>query len=88
MRECEHKGTRAIFIYPCLTRSNYEINKAMISRIEAALKAGIPGIPPLKAADFVYDDRYFFNTVYHMNAEGRTLRTEKMITVLDAWMRR
>jgi hypothetical protein len=43
--------------------------------------------------DFVMGKQYFFDTRYHLNREGRDLRTLRMIEVLrvtgrrDGWLR-
>jgi hypothetical protein len=40
-------------------------------------------IVPSPPADFVYEESQFFDTVYHLNREGRALRTEKVIRDLE-----
>jgi hypothetical protein len=40
-------------------------------------------IPIVNSIDtFVYDDEYFFDTVYHTNKKGREMRTGKLIGII------
>ena len=32
--------------------------------------------------DFVFQERYFFDSIYHLNAEGRSLQTKKIIKLI------
>ncbi|HET6821261.1 MAG TPA: hypothetical protein VFH34_01365, partial [Anaerolineales bacterium] len=40
-------------------------------------KSTIPLLTPVE--DVCLPDKYFFDTAYHLNAEGRRLRTERLI---------
>jgi len=44
-------------------------------------KSTIPLLTPLE--DVCLPDKYFFDTAYHLNAEGRRLRTERLI---ESWI--
>lgn len=74
-------GVTILMVYPCLEQSYYQRNAEAIAAIAGALKEA--GIQTLSAPqDFVYDNGMFFDTIYHMNAKGRELRTGRMIETL------
>jgi len=74
-------GITTLILYPCLARSYYHRQAATIAKIAGAFSNN--GIHVLSSAqDFVYDDDLFFNTHYHLNAQGRSLHTEKTIQAL------
>lgn len=75
-------GVTTFVVYPCLERSYYLSNKKAITIIaDAVNKKGIYALSTPE--DFVYDDDLFFDSIYHMNAKGRDLRTKKMIDFLS-----
>lgn len=82
------KGVQVYYAFPPYARSAYQHNHLTIKRMEQELKAvqGITfiGIPE----DFVFDDRLFFDSVYHLNAEGRQLRTEKLSSLWARYLGR
>lgn len=82
------RGARAYFLFPSYIDRSYAINVAPINllrvRLEREMEIPIVGT----AADFVYPTRLFFDTRYHLNEEGRRLRTLRMIEVLRAAGRR
>ncbi len=36
-----------------------------------------------KPSDFFYDKKYFFDTMYHLNEEGMTVRTQEFISLIE-----
>ncbi len=82
------KNAHAYFLFPSYIEKSYSINVPAIDSLRERLEAGI-GIPVVGTpADFVYPGRLFFDTRYHLNAEGRQIRTLKMIEVLREMGRR
>ena len=87
------EGAHSYFMFPSYIDRSYDINipaiEALRRRIAGGMSMPIVGTP----ADFVYPKQYFFDTRYHLNGEGRELRTLKMIEVLravgrrDGWLR-
>ena len=81
------------FMFPSYIDRSYSINIPAIESLRRKIAGGttmpIVGTP----ADFVYPKQFFFDTRYHLNGEGRELRTLKMIEVLravgqrDGWLR-
>jgi len=81
-RDCTRRGIQLLVGYPATMRSFYESNKAVISKLSGNLqRSDVPLLTPDPAA-FVFDDQYFFDTVYHLHTQGRTLRTDRLITLL------
>lgn len=78
------RGGTTLLVFPCLQRSHYERNAASIGLVAATLESLGAFAAISKPEDFVYDDNLFFDTIYHPNALGRELRTEKLISVLQA----
>jgi hypothetical protein len=76
------RGVTTVVVYPCLQRSYYRNNASTVSMIAKALSEKGIHVSSTQQ-DFVYNDDLFFDTIYHLNARGRQLRTEKMIQVLS-----
>ena len=78
----KEQGAHAYFMYPSYIDRSYAINEAAIDslrfRLARDMRIPIAGNP----RDFVYPKNLFFDTRYHLNAEGRVLRTRQMIRTL------
>ena len=76
------RNVKVYFVFPNYPAKEFEKNKDVIKSLEQDLKENllveILGYP----GDFVFLDNYFFDTVYHLNKEGRKLRTEQLIKVI------
>lgn len=84
LSECQGKGIRALFVFPCLAKTNFRVNGALIGRVESALRQRTPYLAPFRPGDFVYDDWLFYDSIYHLDAEGRRMRTEQIATIFRA----
>ena len=80
--EAKVQNARAYFLFPSYIASSYDINVAPIDSLRQKLAGGmrmpILGTP----RDFVYPGSYFFDTRFHLNEQGRRIRTLKMIDLL------
>lgn len=80
-------GARAFIIFPPIPEKQARENRAQIDEVYHRLRqqssATILGTP----ADFVFPLNYFFDTVYHLNRQGRDARTHKVIEMLKPAMR-
>jgi hypothetical protein len=91
--KAREEKAHAYFLFPSYIDRSYVINVAAIDSLRRKLAGGmdIPIVGTPK--DFVMGKQYFFDTRYHLNREGRDLRTLKMIEVLrvtgrrDGWLR-
>lgn len=77
----EH-GAKVYFTYPSYPETEFEKNEKAIMNFDEQLKANlkIPMISTVK--DFIFADSLFFDTVYHLNKEGREIRTDRTIAIL------
>ncbi|MBP6385557.1 MAG: hypothetical protein KA327_02955 [Pseudarcicella sp.] len=78
-----NKGATIYFVYPCLAESAFEKNYEILDNIHQELikelKMPILGIPQ----DFVLDDGYFYDNIYHTDKKGRQIRTSRLISLLE-----
>jgi hypothetical protein len=93
-RTAMQNSARAYFMWPSYMDSAYVINSAAIemlgNRIATGTQMPVIGSPK----DFVFPRTWFFDTRYHLNAQGREERTQRMIRILravgarDGWLPR
>ncbi len=78
------EGAHAYFMFPSYIDRSYTMNVAAIDSLSAKLRQrttmAIVGTP----RDFVYPGRLFFDTRYHLNGEGRELRTLQLLKLLQS----
>ncbi len=78
------RGAKTMFIFPPLAETQFAFkdNQAAIQQLYTLVKQ-LPAITVLGTPqDFVFPDQMFFDTVYHLRAEGRALRTTRMTNML------
>ena len=75
INECKRFGVRVVLLPPAYQASSYDRQKDFILRISHEL---IQRSTPFLADPERYrlDDRFFYDTPYHLNLEGRMLRTK------------
>jgi len=75
-------GARVVLIFPPVPSKQYGENRAQIQAIAERLRTQatltVLGTP----TDQVYPVDYFFDTVYHLNRQGRDTRTQRVIDAL------
>jgi len=64
---------------PALPLPQYNDNKTQIGYLYERLKKDLGGIVLYDPQEMMFEPNYFCDTVYHMNEEGRELRTNKTI---------
>jgi len=72
------KGAEVIFIFPSITYEKYSKEKVYITQVFDKinkLSFNFSSTPQ----DYIFHEKYFFNTNYHLNADGRQIRTGKII---------
>ncbi|MGH9365265.1 MAG: hypothetical protein ACRD1B_08390, partial [Thermoanaerobaculia bacterium] len=83
---CDRRGIELLLGWPATVRNPHleahmgtvrQHMEEIADRVRA-IKLRTLGTP----GDFILDKRYFFNTNYHLNEEGRRIRTEKMLPPL------
>jgi len=75
-------GGKVLFTFPSYPQTEYEKNLKPIKNFEQQLKDGLKIPIIMKPEDTVFPDSLFFDTVYHLTAEGREMRTDKVINAI------
>ena len=82
--EAKRRSATAYFMFPSYIDRSLELNRAAIdslrTKIESGMKIPVVGTP----RDFSYPGTMFFDTRYHLNEDGRRIRTLRMIEILRA----
>lgn len=75
------KNAKVYFDFPCIPEKRYSKSKIEFAyeHIKNDLKFDIIGNPN----EYVFPQTYFFNTFYHLNANGRNARTNILIKDLE-----
>ncbi|GAA3925716.1 hypothetical protein GO495_04200 [Chitinophaga oryziterrae] len=75
-------GAEVYLVFPPFPRSDFERNKDIFDRYYADLKRELK-IPILGTPEgMVFDDTLFYDTVYHLDKDGREARTDRLINLL------
>lgn len=76
------KNVTVYLMFPSYPKTEYERNKNVIQQLYIDLNNNLNfnllGTPQ----DFVFDDKFFFDTVYHLNGEGRILKTKRLLDLI------
>jgi hypothetical protein len=81
---CEARGARVFLTHPPFSRRMFEQSAASIALLDRELREQMT-IPMLdRPEDTAYSLKFFFDTVYHLNPEGRKLHSEEVAARLVA----
>jgi hypothetical protein len=72
------RGVRVVYSYGPVIRYFYERHEQAIGKLHERMRRGALVVPS-PPSDFVHPEELFFDTVFHLNREGRVLRTQKVI---------
>lgn len=78
----KEKGVTVFFVYPNYCESQFNQNKNVINKLALDMSKDLKMEILNSPSDFVYPDSLFFDTVYHLNKEGREKRTKRMIELI------
>ncbi|MEO7357971.1 MAG: hypothetical protein ABIY50_10695 [Ignavibacteria bacterium] len=78
----ESKGAKVFYTYPCYPETEFIRNKGPIMDLDKKLSRELKMPVIASPTEFIFPDSLFFDTVYHLNKEGRELRTIRMIEIL------
>lgn len=81
--EMTKRDVAVMVSYTPVIRAFYDRHQNDLGDAHKLIRATPPLVAPSPPSAFVYDEGYFFDTVYHLNAEGRRLRTQKLIQDLE-----
>jgi hypothetical protein len=76
------KNIKVFFLFPNFPASEFAANNSSIDQLYSDIKQNLTFEILNKPEDAVLPDSLFFDTVYHLNKEGRVRRTEKLIGLL------
>lgn len=80
-----NRGGKVVFIFPPIPDIFYQKNQKIIESINGQLRSRLE-IPIIgNPVEHTYPIDWFSDTVYHLNAEGRLARTEKIIEDLKRY---
>lgn len=76
--EVEKRGTTVMVSFTPVIQDFYAKQRREIDRVSAELSANPKLKVPRQASDFVFPSNQHFDTVYHLNAEGRAIRSRML----------
>ncbi|GAB3547749.1 hypothetical protein [Spirosoma fluminis] len=80
---CKRRGAKVFFVFPAYQKSAYNLNEIALDKLahqyQTSLKCSILG----NVKSFVFDDKYFFDTVYHLDSAGVQKRTRLVFDLLQ-----
>ena len=80
--ECRSRGVRVYYSHPPVERSHFDKNQDVIQQMAARLRERL-AFPILnEPEDLALNERMFFDSIYHLTAEGAALRTTHLIADL------
>jgi hypothetical protein len=74
------RGVEFVIIYPSVSASYWSVNHDLAQQVAARMPKQWTRTKP---EDWVFDDRLFFDSSYHLNHSGRDVRTHQLIRVLQ-----
>ncbi|WP_017258462.1 hypothetical protein [Pedobacter arcticus] len=79
--KCKKSKVSVLISYPPYPKSEYVgKNKERIEALDVKLRNNLPEIEFLdKPKAYIFNDPLFYDTVYHLNKNGREIRTKKLI---------
>lgn len=89
-RYCHKNKIKVFFTWACTLKSRrFNLENPVIQENLAKIKGYLASIDILvlgEASDFHFERKYFFDTNYHLNDEGRTIRTKRIIGFLKPYL--
>ncbi len=76
------KKARVFFYFSHFPEEQYRENLRFINAYHDLMKGSFKGTLLNRPADFMYPEKYFADTIYHLNETGEAIRTPKLIEML------
>lgn len=73
------RGVHVMISYTPVIRYYYDGHREALDHLGEVIAHTPHIVAPSRPRDFVYDSDDFFDTVYHLNAQGRPLRTARLV---------
>jgi|GEM_PF-2039000 len=80
------QGIKIYFLFPCCAKSMADKNKDMLKDYENQLRKGLNITLLNSVVEMTYPDNLFYDTVFHLNKNGRQLYTRKVLEMLRKFM--
>lgn len=78
----KQRNVRVFYSFPCYAKFSYEFSKDGINQFANQLKEGLQCPIINEPTSLVFPREYFYDTIYHLNQEGREVRSQKTIEML------
>lgn len=83
VRKLRERGVHVIILPPSYALTSFNMSKSYIDEITSTLEGdSVPFV--VSPSRYAFTDTLFWNTAYHLSAEGRRLRTDLVIADLDS----
>jgi hypothetical protein len=76
------KNVRVFYFYPPYPESEFHKNEKALNLLDHDLKKNLEVLILNSPKDVVFPDNYFYDTVYHLNAIGRKVRTDRLVDLV------
>lgn len=77
--QMQDQGVEVYFFYPAFPKTEFEKNQSVLERKVADIERDLRIPQPLPHTLFLFDEEYFYDTVFHLTLEGREVRTKRLI---------
>jgi hypothetical protein len=81
-RQAKAKGATVVLIYPPSRMTNYINTQGRLEQLDTYLRKHLEFPILSHPIDSCFADKYFYDTAYHLNADGRQMRTLQLAEVL------
>jgi hypothetical protein len=78
------RGIMVMLSYPCFEEQSFHNSAALIQELDMLFRAKENLLVISTPESYCYPAEYFYDTVYHLNREGRAVRTNQLILDLQA----
>lgn len=79
----KQKGVKVFFTFPCYVESGYEKNILVINKIKQQFNNNLNFTILGSPENSVMDDVFFYDSVFHPNAQGRKIFSSRLIQLLE-----
>ena len=79
----KQKGVTVFFTFPAYVESGFERNMSVIKKIEQQYRDSLQIMILGSPENSVMDDRLFYDSPFHLNAQGRKIFSSRLIQLLE-----
>jgi len=78
------RGITIVLSYPCYEEQSFRNSTGFIQELDTAFRAKENLLVISSPESYCFPTNCFFDTIYHLNREGRAMRTDQLIQDLKA----